>query len=159
MARKDITMDATERRSFLEEGAKHVIVTTMGPDGWPHVTPLWYVLEGDEIAFRSFRKAQRIVNLQRDPRMTALVEDGDEYANLRGVMIQATARLVDDPAYCLDLYVRLAGRYRFFPQGAPEMSESDLREAFGRHATKNIAVIVEPRKIVSWDHTKLGGAY
>jgi len=159
MARKDITMNAAGVHAFLSEGSKKLIVTTLGRDGYPHVTPLWYAMEGDEIAFRSFRKSQRIMNLQRNPKLTVLVEDGDEYANLRGVMIEGTARLVDDAGYCLDLYVRLAARYRFFPEGTPEMSEADLRAEFSRYAAKNVAVVVEPHKTITWDHTKLGGAY
>ncbi len=76
MARKDISMTADEREAFLSEGMKTLQVATIGRDGSPHVAPMWFVLDDGKVAFRSFTKSQKIVNLQRDPRLTVLVETG-----------------------------------------------------------------------------------
>ncbi|NIU68002.1 MAG: PPOX class F420-dependent oxidoreductase, partial [Actinobacteria bacterium] len=64
--------------------------------------PMWYVVEDGKVVFRSFTKSQKIVNLQRNPKLTVLVEQGLAYDDLQGVMIQGTATLVDDPAYVLE---------------------------------------------------------
>jgi PPOX class probable F420-dependent enzyme len=159
MARKDITMTDTEVLAFLSEGARVLQLATIGRDGAPHQAPMWFTLDNDKIVFRSFTKSQKIVNLMRDPRLSVLVEAGDAYAQLQGVMIQGTATLVTDPAYVLKIYGRLAARYPMVGDEPIEMDEPSLENAFGRFAPKNTAVIVEPKKTTSWDHTKLGGAY
>jgi PPOX class probable F420-dependent enzyme len=159
MARKDITMTDTEVLAFLSEGARVLQLATIGRDGAPHQAPMWFTLDNDKIVFRSFTKSQKIVNLMRDPRLSVLVEAGDAYAQLQGVMIQGTATLVTDPAYVLKIYGRLAARYPMVGDEPIEMDESSLENAFGRFAPKNTAVVVEPTKITSWDHTKLAGTY
>ena len=158
MARKDISMTAEEITAFLDE-TSILQVATIGKDGAPHLAPMWFVMDGDAIVFRSFTRSQKMVNLQRDPRLTVLAEDGDAYAELRGVMIKGTARLVDDPGYVLALYGRLAAKYTLIGDGPAELSDEELEAAFGRAASKNTAVIVEPTTIASWDHRKLGGGY
>ena len=159
MARKDITMADTEVQDFLASGAKILQVATIGKDGSPHLAPMWFAMDDGKVVFRSFTKSQKIVNLQRDPRLTVLVETGDTYDTLQGVMIKGRARLVDDPAYVLEIYGRLGARYPFAGDTPVELDGDALEQAFGRYAEKNTAVIVEPDKITSWDHTKLGGAY
>ena len=158
MARKDISMSAGEIEAFLDE-QRVLQVATIGRDGMPHLAPMWYVVVDGKVTFRSFTKSQKIVNLRRDPRLTVLVEEGDEYAALRGLMIKGRARLIDDPSYVLGLYGKLTARYTWTGAGPVEMDEEALEVAFGSFAPKNTAVIVEPASIVSWDHRKLRGAY
>jgi len=158
MARKDISMTSEEVTAFLDETAI-VEVATIGRDGWPHLAPMWFVMEDDKIVFRSFTRSQKIVNLQRDPRLTVLAETGDAYEELRGVMIKAEATLIDDPAYVLAIYGRLAAKYPMVGPEPVDLSDEELEAAFGRFAPKNTAVVVEPVKTASWDHRKLGGGY
>lgn len=161
MARKDITMSQDEQAAFLEAGMT-LIVTSLGRDGRPHTAPMWYFVADGKVVFRSFTKSQKIVNLRRDPRITVLVERGVAYADLQAVMIQGTARLIDgayDPAYLLESYRRLAAKYPMVGPDPIDLDPTALEAAFGRFAPKNTAVIVEPQKVVSWDHHKLEGAY
>lgn len=158
MARKDITLTADEIQDFL--GAGHTLqVATVGKHGYPHLAPMWFVIGDGKVVFRSFTKSQKIVNLQRNPKVTVLVEEGEEYAELRGVMIRGDARLVTDRAYVLDIYGRLAAKYAMIGGAPVNLDPEALEAAFGRFAEKNTAVVVEPISITSWDHTKLGGAY
>ncbi len=159
MARKDITMTDPEIQTFLTTGAKVLQLATIGKDGMPHLAPMWFVLDDGRIVFRSFTKSQKIVNLIRDPRLSVLVETGHAYAELQGLMIRGTAQLVTDPAYVLEIYRGLAARYPMTGDTPVELDDEALEATFGRFATKNTAVIIEPLKISSWDHTKLGGAY
>jgi PPOX class probable F420-dependent enzyme len=158
MARKDITMSPDEIREFLTTG--HTLqVATLGKDGAPHLAPMWFVMDGDSVVFRSFTKSQKIVNLQRNPRLTVLHERGLAYAELQGVMIRGTGKLIDDPAYVLETYRLLAAKYPMVGPEPVDLDDEALEAAFGRFAPKNTAVVVEPDKIITWDHTKLGGAY
>ena len=161
MARKNITFTPEEIETFLAEEMT-LIVTTLGKDGHPHTAPMWFFTEDGKIVFRSFTKSQKIVNLRRDPRITVLIERGIAYAELQAVMIKGTVRLIDgadDPAYLLELYRRLAARYPMLGPDPVELDPEALEQAFGKFAPKNTAVVVEPDRIISWDHTKLGGAY
>ena len=158
MARNDITMTEAEQLAFLDAG--HTLqVATVGADGFPHVAPRWFVVEDGKVAFRSFTKSQKIVNLTRNPSLTVLVEAGESYDELQGVMIKGTASLITDRQFVLSMYGRLASKYEMIGGARIELTDDELETAFGRFAEKNTAVVVEPAQIVSWDHTKLGGAY
>jgi len=158
MARKDITMTLDEQQAFLVQGHT-LVVTTIGKDGWPHVAPMWYFLDDGRVAFRSFTKSQKIVNLRRNPSITVLLEEGETYEGLRGIMIKGTARLVDEPAAVLEMYGQLSHRYAFVGTEIVPLEGEALEVAFGRFAAKNTGVIVQPESVVSWDHPKLSGAY
>jgi PPOX class probable F420-dependent enzyme len=158
MARKDITMTPTEIQAFLE-GGRTLLVASLHRDGRPHLVPMWYVMEEGRVVFRSFTRSQKLVNLRRDPRLSVLVEEGEAYAELRGVMIEGRARLIDDPDYVLRLYGRMAAKYALAGPAPRMLSPEELEAAFGRHARKNTAVVVEPARVASWDHAKLSGAY
>lgn len=154
-------MSPDERATFFE-ASRTLIVTSLGKNGNAHSAPMWYFVEDGKIVFRSFTKSQKIVNLRRDPRITVLVETGLAYAELQAVMTQGTARLIDgadDPAYLLECYRRLAARYPMVGSEPIDLLPEALEAAFGRFAPKNTAVIVEARRVTSWDHRKLAGAY
>jgi nitroimidazol reductase NimA-like FMN-containing flavoprotein (pyridoxamine 5'-phosphate oxidase superfamily) len=148
-------MKPPEIRSLLESGRK-LQVATLGPDGSPHLTTLWYLMYQNLITFRSFTKSQRIVNLRRDARLTVLVEEGDSYDTLRGVMVKGYAQLIDDRATVLEAYGRVAAKYEGGGTSAA-LDPDALEMLFGRYADKNSVVMVQPLEIVSWDHRKLGG--
>ena len=158
MARKNIAMNETEILDFLASG-RTLQVATHGPDGFPHLAPMWYIVEEGKVVFRTFTKSQKLVNLTRDPRLTVLVERGETYADLQGVMIKGRARLVTDRSSVLRLYGRITARYVIGGEAIEELTGDALEAAYGRYADKNTAVIVEPEHVISWDHTKLGGVY
>jgi PPOX class probable F420-dependent enzyme len=151
-------MTPEEIGAFLEQG-RILHVASLHPDGRPHLVPMWYVMADGQVVFRSFSASQKIRNLRRDPRLSVLVERGEAFSELQGVMIQGRAVLYDEPSFVLDLYGRLAAKYPMVG-GAPRvLAPAQLEAAFGRHAAKNTAVVVEAQRVASWDHTKLGGAY
>ena len=159
MARKDISMTPDEIREMI--ASEHTLqVATIGRDGVPHVAPMWYLPRGDTVAFRSFTKSQKIINLQRDPRLTVLLERGERYEELQGVMIRGTAELVTDRDTVLRAYAEMAVRYDY-PEGmrAADLDDAAVEAAFGRYADKNTLVTVHPGHVASWDHHKLAGSY
>lgn len=153
--RSRIELSDAEIQTFLGE-EKVAIVTSFGPRGWPHSMPLWYVVEEGRIRAWTFRKSQKVKNLERDPRATVLVEAGDdEYSELRGVMYEAETRIHDDPETVLDFAGSISTRYA--PGGNEPTPE--MIEAFRQQAPKRVVLEFVPLHTVSWDHRKLGGVY
>lgn len=149
--RRDVGMTADEQDRFLEE-ARTISLASLGPDGWPHVVAMWFCRIDGRIHMTTFRKAQKAVNLRRDPRCTILAETGAVYAELRGVMIRGEAEVVDDLELCLEVLRRV--RLKHFPGDA-----GDAEAALRAQATKRVVLRIHPRRVSSWDHRKLGGRY
>lgn len=122
-ARSRIELDEQERRELLE-GAATLQVASLGADGRPHLVPMWFA-EDDEglLAFTTYGKSQKVVNLERDPRITVLAETGTAYNEVRGLSIDGTAEVVHDPAVTARLLqlvgARQAGRPR--PEFDPKL--------------------------------------
>jgi PPOX class probable F420-dependent enzyme len=150
--REQIQMSSDEVRAFLEE-QRMLAVATLGPDGFPHVVAMWYAPVDGSVAFWTYAKSQKAVNLRRDPRLTCLVEAGDGYAELRGVQIKGMAELVEDADRVFQLGVTIHERYHGVPL-AP-----DLQRKVAAQAPKRLGVYVRPIKVVSWDHRKLQSGY
>lgn len=96
-----------EQRTFLDE-VRFAVLGTVNPSGSPHLTMMWYLLEGDEIVFNTVRSRAKSLNLDRDPRVSLLVYDASGY---RYVRVDGHARRVDDPAVGQADIRRLALRY------------------------------------------------
>ena len=149
--RNSIRMNDEEIRAFLEE-QRTLQVATIDHDGFPHLVAMWYVLINDEVAFWTYAKSQKAINLRRDPRLTCLVEAGTSYEKLRGVQIKGHAVISDDHATVLKLGEAIWERYT----GPLNEHTRPMVEA---QAVKRVAIVVKPIEIVSWDHGKLGGGY
>jgi len=152
--RDQIKLTEDEQRELLEQG-RVVVVSTLGPRGWPHSMPLWYVPRDGEIWTYTYAKSQKVRNLERDPRATLLVETGHEYAELRGVEIEARAEIHRDSETVYEVARELTLRY------SDDISsvEGEAAEALQAQARKRVAIRFEPRRLASWDHRKLGGTY
>jgi len=149
--RSTITMSDEEIVAYLEE-QQVLNVATIGPTGHPHVVAMWYVVLDGQPAFWTFGKSQKIMNIRRDPKITGLVESGDVYNELRGVELVGTARLVEDYESIRDLGIRVSTKY----SGPPSDAALPFIE---KQAQKRIGVVIDVDSVVSWDHTKLAGAY
>jgi PPOX class probable F420-dependent enzyme len=137
-------MSEPEVASFLA-GARTLNVATLNPDGTIHLVAMWFVMHGTSPVFWTYGKSQKARNLSRDPRLSALTEDGDSYDTLRGVQLTGTAEVIADPARVLRVGEELAAKY----EGSGHGSDP------ARAAAKRVAVILHPARIVSWDHSKL----
>ena len=143
-------MSDDELRSFL---AEHRVVTcaTIGPDGRPHLMPLWYAVDGVEMRAWTYAKSQKAKNLERDPRATLQVEDGEQYHELRGVMMECDVDVERDAAKVGDYGRALFARFNATGPEVDAMIEAQ--------APKRVGLRFTPTRIVSWDHRKLGGVY
>jgi len=151
--RDQIKMTPDEVAAFLSQG-KTANLATIGPNGRPHLTALWYVPNGDVIETWTFAKSQKAANLSRLPQATILVETGDSYEKLRGVSMECDVELVTDVEKITSIGQGLMHRYSESPEIATSASQ------FVRlQAPKRVGLICRPTKIVSWDHSKLAGTY
>jgi PPOX class probable F420-dependent enzyme len=149
--RDQVAMTDAEIAGFLAAGRK-VHLATNGRDGFPHLVTMYYVLTGELITFWTYRRSQKALNLERDPRISCLVEDGGEYFDLRGVLVQGTARRIDDEAAIAGIGRRITA----VVSGAMAGADDDALSAYvARAARKRYGYVVEPSRIISWDHARL----
>jgi general stress protein 26 len=164
--REQIKMNDPEVAAFLED-ERVVTCATIGPRGWPHLMPLWYVLRepGDgtqppRLWAWTYASSQKTRNLERDARATLQVESGDSYDQLRGVMLECDVTLhrATDivAAFGRELFARYAA-----PAGEPPVAElpSEVAAMVDRQAPKRVALEFAERRRATWDHRKLGGVY
>jgi PPOX class probable F420-dependent enzyme len=152
MSRRDqITMSDAEMAAFLDQ-QRVVICATNGHRGWPHLMPLWYTVRDGQIWAWTYAKSQKVKNLERDPRATLQVEDGEQYHELRGMMIEASTAVHRDLELVTEFGVELLRRY----SGA---AGEELLEAVRTQASKRVALQFVPERTATWDHRKLAGAY
>lgn len=151
--RDQIRMTDEELRAFL---AEQMIVScaTIGPRGRPHLVSLWYSPEGTELRGWTYAKSQKARNLERDPRATLQVEDGVQYQELRGAMLECDVEVEHEPERVAEYGLALFRRYGGGGELPPEVREMVLVQA-----PKRIGLRFVPTRIVSWDHSKLGGTY
>ena len=147
MSRRDqIRMTDDEVAAFLAE--PHLCtIGTIGPGGTIHMVAMNYGFLDGAPAFWTYQKAQKTLNLQRNPTISMLVDSGRKYSELKGVSIQGRGELISDVDSVLALADSMGERY------------GRLAEDARASAPKRAVVKVVASKTISWDHTKLGGRY
>lgn len=134
-----------EAHQFLDSRPGWLILTTIGRDGYPHSIPIGYFRLGDEIYVGGRAGTQRAKNIERDQRVSALVESGGTMQEIKGLMIQGEASLISDPAEVLRL-MRVAATRR----GTPE-------QQLPTEPQPGVTYIrITPRRYISWDYTREG---
>jgi PPOX class probable F420-dependent enzyme len=148
-------MTDDEVRQFLDQ-TKTIILCSIGKDGFPHPMPMWFGLEEDgTVVMTTFTKSQKIQNLKRDPRVSLLAEAGEAYSELRGVVIRGNAEIDTEVENVFATLRKVSVRMGTVPAEDTEA----VREGLRASARKRCLIRVEPEKVVSWDHRKLGGVY
>jgi len=164
--RAQIEMSEAEVGVFLAE-ERTVTCATLGPRGWPHLMPLWYVLRlppegepGPRLWAWTYASSQKVRNLERDARPTLQVEAGESYELLRGVMLECHVAVHREPHVVRALGREILTRYAS-PRGQPPATElaREVEEMVDKQAAKRVALEFVERRRASWDHRKLGGVY
>ena len=149
--RDQIRMSKEEISAFLNDQLS-IQVGTINKDGTPHLTTLWYTTDSDSIIFHTYTKSQKILNLTRDNRATILTESGDNYSNLKGIMIYSRANMIhgtSNQKKVLEIIEKVSAKYN---DGSVS---KDYLEAMENQAKKRSAVILNPIEYISWNHSKL----
>ena len=158
MSRRDqIRMTDTELATYLQK-SQTIIICSINKDGTPHPMPMWFGVEpGGAIVMTTFTKSQKIRNIERDPRVSLLVESGGAvYGNLKGVVLYGRAELIRDVEQVVDILTRVSTKTLEDPD---DKTRDGVRNAVRGTAPKRTGIRIRPERIVSWDHSKLGGVY
>jgi nitroimidazol reductase NimA-like FMN-containing flavoprotein (pyridoxamine 5'-phosphate oxidase superfamily) len=145
--RRQIRMSEEEQAAFLRENAKCALATVDQSD-FPHIVAMGFYVEDGAFWMTSYAKAQKVLNIRRNPRVGLMVETGGTYAELRGVMVRGTCEIIED----VETVRRVMNHRR---NAAAESGRPGALDS----APKRVALKIIPHKITSWDHAKLGGRY
>ena len=146
--RGQIVMSDTEVDEFLLQ-QRSATIATLGPTGRPHLVAMWYAVHDGAVWIETKAKSQKVVNLRRDPTMSFLVETGQTYDQLRGVALEGTGTIIEDPDVVWDVCVNVFERYN-----APYTEE--LKPFVELMAKNRVVVRLDAERTRSWDHRKLG---
>ena len=146
--RGQVVMSHDEIVEFLHQ-QRSSTVATYGAQGQIHLVGMWYAVRENTVWIETKSKSQKVVNLRRDPRMSFLVEAGHTYDQLRGVAMEGTGVVIEDPDVvwdvCVDIFERYNGEY------------SEEMKPFVEFMAKNRVVVrLDADRVRSWDHRKLG---
>jgi PPOX class probable F420-dependent enzyme len=144
--RRHIRLTDEEQAAFLRDNGKAALAT-IDPDGFPHLVAMGYFFADGAFYMTSYAKAQKVLNIRRNPKVGLMVESGAAYAELRGVMVRGTCEIIEDTETVRAAMQRRRGEGARAPSGGVDS------------APKRVLLKVTPHKIVSWDHAKLGGRY
>ena len=150
--RGSIALTESEQEQFLIESWT-VQIASNGHKGFPHLVAMWYVMDHGKITFTTFGKSQKIMNLRRDPKISAMLESGKGYSELRGMVIEGVAEFVEDTAETARVMGLIGSKYNGIPV------PTNTPEAALKAASKRVVVRINPEDIYSWDHSKLAGRY
>ena len=146
--RRQIEMTDEEVATFLER-SRTATMATVGPTGVPHLVAMWYAVVDGAIWFETKAKSQKVANLRRDDRITAMVEDGLTYDTLRGVSIEGRGVIVDDPDADLGRrHQRVGALQRPLLRRGEAVRRGHDAQAGGGEGRAD--------RVRSWDHRKLG---
>ncbi|WP_244927797.1 PPOX class F420-dependent oxidoreductase [Nocardioides sp. W7] len=146
--RAQIVMSSDEVDDFLTQ-QRSSTVATVGANGQVHLVGMWYAWLDGHVWLETKAKSQKVVNLRRDGRMSFMVEAGHTYDQLRGVSLEGTGVILEDPQLVFDVCLNIFERYN-----APYTEE--LRPFVELMAKNRVVVRLDAERTRSWDHRKLG---
>ncbi|MBV9815684.1 MAG: pyridoxamine 5'-phosphate oxidase family protein [Alphaproteobacteria bacterium] len=148
--RREIRLTPEEQAAFLREHRKAALAT-IGKDGFPHIVAMNFVARDGAFYMTSYGKAQKVLNIRRDPKVALMVEAGANYAELRGVMIRGQCEIIEGTEAVRGVFAAMAE--------ARGTRTAERPRGSGDSTPKRVVLKIVPEKITSWDHRKLRGAY
>ena len=152
--RSTIALTHSEQKAYIAT-ARTLTLCTNGPHGYPHAVAMWFVVDDDgTVWMTTYGKAQKAVNVRRDPRVALHIESGHTYDALKGLLIRGDAEVVTDAEAVYQILRRVHEKMSgAFPDAA------GVEDVMRWQARKRVALKIKPRRISSWDHSKLAGGY
>lgn len=150
----DLSMSHDQIEALLAEPHTGVL-STLGPKGWPHSVGIFYIPvlgEPLELHMWVYGKSQKARNVERDARVSVLVESGEPYVDLRGVLVSGEARIVREPDAVYELGKQIYLRY-FLPRTGIAW-ESGPSDNVGRQSAKRVNLVLSATSFASWNHAK-----
>lgn len=135
--------------SGLITGQRKLQLGTINPDGTPHMVTMFYAMVDGKIGFWSYRSSQKGRNIERDPRVTCLIEAGEDYFELHGAMVYGKVQVLTDPNEVRRVGTEVVKRMM-------DLQDEESIAPFVEHtAAKRHAYLVDIVRVASWDHRKL----
>ena len=147
--RREIRFTPEEQAQFVRTHRKAALAT-IDKDGFPHLVAMNFFEKDGTFYMTSYAKAQKVVNIRRHPKVALMVEAGNSYPELRGVMVRGHCEIIEGAD---------AVRAAFAAMAQARGTPAERPRAATDSAPKRVVLKIVPEKITSWDHTKLGGAY
>jgi PPOX class probable F420-dependent enzyme len=145
-----IPMSSSEAWAFVKNHHT-MMLSTLDSFGFPHSSPVWYVVIDGKLYFRAQAYKKKVRNILRRPQVCVVVSDGEIYTELRGVMIQGLAKIVDhDRAKRKQVFAMLAEKYAT-RRDTGRMPRT-WQEKYGKE--HRVVVEISPTNLVSWDNRK-----
>jgi hypothetical protein len=113
---------------------------------------MWFYLESGELKMWTYAKSQKALNARRDPRVALLIEKGEPYRDLKGVLVRGHVRVTGDADEVSDIGRKLFDRY-VAPRSGLAADQGPHLE-IERQAAKRVGLILPLENVVSWDHAK-----
>ncbi|HXC27624.1 MAG TPA: pyridoxamine 5'-phosphate oxidase family protein [Stellaceae bacterium] len=145
--RRQINLSPEEQSAFIRATRK-ASLATVDKDGFPHLVAMTVGVHDGVYYMTSYAKAQKVLNIRRNPKVALMVEAGGSYAELKGVMVRGTCEIIEGADAVRDAWAIIAG-----------VDNQPRRRETNDSAPKRVVLKVTPEKIYSWDHTKLAGKY
>src|SRR4249920_2747235 len=139
--RQQIQLSPDEQAAFFRE-RKKAALATIDKDGFPHVVAMNYFARDGAFYMTSYGKAQKVLNIRRNPKVALMIEAGDAYAELRGVMVRGHCEIIDDPAAVTAAFAARAAETQ---SDRPAVSPGAVASA-----PKRVVLKVVPHKVTSW---------
>ena len=147
--RRQIRFTPEEQATFLRAHRKAALAT-MDKDGFPHVVAMNFFVKDGAFYMTSYGKAQKVLNIRRNSKVALMVETGDKYSELQGVLVRGRCEIIEGED---------AVRAAFADMARGRGASYERPSAAADTAPKRVVLKIIPEKITSWDHTKLGGTY
>ncbi|HVH78681.1 MAG TPA: pyridoxamine 5'-phosphate oxidase family protein [Stellaceae bacterium] len=145
--RRQIQLSEAEQAEFLSANRKCALAT-LDKDGYPHLVAMTFGVKDGAYYMTSYGKAQKVLNIRRNPMVGLMIEAGASYGELKGVMVRGICDIVEGEEAVRNAWAIISG----------EGGRQRRRET-NDSASKRVVLKVTPFKTVTWDHTKLGGKY
>jgi nitroimidazol reductase NimA-like FMN-containing flavoprotein (pyridoxamine 5'-phosphate oxidase superfamily) len=145
--RRQIQLSETEQAAFFAANRKAALAT-LDNDGYPHLVAMTYGVKDGMFYMTSYAKAQKVLNIRRNSKVGLMIEAGGVYAELKGVMVRGVCDIIEGEDAVRDAWAIISGN-----------SATPRRRETNDSAAKRVVLKVRPLRIVSWDHSQLGGRY
>jgi nitroimidazol reductase NimA-like FMN-containing flavoprotein (pyridoxamine 5'-phosphate oxidase superfamily) len=145
--RRLIQLTAAEQAAFFDAHRKCTLAT-LDAEGYPHLVAMNYGVKDGVFYMTSYGKAQKVLNVRRNPKVGLMIEAGASYAELKGVMVRGVCDILEGEDAVRDAWAIIS-----------RSGDTPRRRETNDSASKRVVLKVTPLRIVSWDHTKLGGRY
>ncbi len=145
--RRQIHLSEAEQAAFFAANRKCAL-STLDADGYPHLVAMTYGVKDGIFYMTSYAKAQKVINIKRNPKIGLMVEAGGAYSELKGVMVRGICEIAEGEDAVREAWAVISGA-----------TSTPRRQETNDSAAKRVALKVTPLRIVTWDHTKLGGRY